>query len=136
MWTLGCFDRQIDAGMQNSISGSTVHYPIGRNRMCKSVHASLTSLERLRWEQARLDRAHHPAPRCGPERISVTGATKPLRAAPPLSMSEHPVAPETMFAAGLRRSSLDADTSTLDAKLVAAVLQDASPSLSKDRRYH
>src|SRR6202521_3848631 len=106
------------------MSGSIVRYPTGWNRTWKSVHASLTSLERLRWEQARLDRAHHPAPRCGPERISVTIATKPLRAAPPLPMSEYRLAPQAMFAARPKRASLGAN---IDGAVVAAVQQDASP---------
>jgi hypothetical protein len=75
-------------------------FPTGRNRPCQSVHASLGALERLGREQPCLDGAHDPAPRRRPERISVSGAAKPLQTAVPPWLDDHRVAPEAPLTVG------------------------------------
>jgi hypothetical protein len=131
----GCqISKQVAVGKPALTSSSGV--PTARNRICKSVHASLMGLERMGREQAGLDRPHHPAARCAPKRIAVTSATKPLRAAPPRSVNEHLVAPEAVFArtgqwASFEQSGVAASIvpCNIDAEAIAVALQNA-PSLA------
>ena len=69
-------------------------FPTGRNGLSQSVHASLVGLERLGWDETRLDGMSDPAPRCRPERISVISAAEPLQTAMPPSLEDNPAAPQ------------------------------------------
>jgi len=69
-------------------------FPIDRNHPSQSVHASLVGLERLGREKPPFDGMGDPAPRCRPERISVTGTAEPLQTAMLPSLGDHPIAPE------------------------------------------
>jgi hypothetical protein len=82
--------------------------PTGRNGLCESVHASPMALECLGREQACLDRAHDPAPRCRPERISVPSAAKAFQTAVPPCLDDDGTAPEAVLIAegGLGASAI------------------------------